>query len=145
MHGTILAGRIIMSAMFLFSGVMKLVDVSGTAGHIAEKGLPAPEALAIGVGLFEIVAGAMLVVGWHTRIAAWALAGFCVLSGVLFHNFWAFEGREAVAQMLNLFKNVTIAGGFMILAAWGPGKYALEGRTDRARSRDMQTGRLNIA
>ncbi len=141
MHGIILAGRILLSAIFIFSGAMKFIDVAGTAGHIASAGLPAPEFLAIAAGAFEVIAGLAILIGWQTRLAAWALAGFCILAGLLFHNFWAYEGQEQVAQMLNLFKNVTIAGGFLVLAAWGPGRYALDAR----RGHTVEAGRLNIA
>jgi putative oxidoreductase len=127
-NGAVLAGRILLAAMYVFSGTMKFVDVSGTAGHIADKGLPAPELVAIAAGTLEVVAGLAVMIGWRTRIAAIALAGFTVLAGVLFHNFWAYEGQEQVAQMLNLFKNITIAGGFMILAVYGPGRYSLDAR-----------------
>jgi putative oxidoreductase len=141
MNGAVLAGRILLSAMFIFSGAMKFIDVPGTAGHIAEKGLPAPELLAIASGSFEILAGTAVLIGWQTRIASWALAAFCIVAGVLFHNFWAYDGQEQVAQMLNLFKNVTIAGGFLVLAAYGPGRYAIEGR----KGSTIPGGSLHIA
>ena len=141
MHAIVLAGRILLSVMFIFSGAMKFIDVPGTASHIATAGLPAPEILAIAAGAFEVIAGLAILIGWQTRLAAWALAGFCILAGLLFHNFWAYEGQEQVAQMLNLFKNVTIAGGFLVLAGYGPGRHAL----DKRREHVIESGRLNIA
>jgi putative oxidoreductase len=143
MSAAVLGGRILITAMFLFSGSMKLIDVSGTAAHIEQAGLPLPSVVAVLTGLFEIGAGLMVLVGWHARMAAWALAEFCILSGLLFHNFWAFEGQEQVAQMLNLFKNVTIAGGFILLAEHAAGRYgfdARKGHTIRAHA-----GRMGMA
>lgn len=140
MNAAVLGGRILITAMFLFSGAMKLIDVSGTAAHIEQAGLPLPSVLAVLTGVFEIGAGLMVLVGWHARIAAWALAGFCVLSGLLFHNFWAFPADQQVAQMLNLFKNVTIAGGFILLAEYAAGRYGFDtrkGHTIRAQSGKM--------
>jgi putative oxidoreductase len=143
MYAAVLGGRILMTAMFLFSGTMKLIDVSGTAAHIEQAGLPLPSVVAVLTGLFEIGAGLMVLVGWHARIAAWLLAAFCVAAGVLFHNFWAFEGREQVAQMLNLFKNVTIAGGFIILAEYAAGRYGFDAK--RGHVFDAPSGRMGMA
>ena len=145
MNGVVLAGRILLSAMFIFSGAMKYIDVPGTAAHIAEKGLPVPEFLAVATGTFEVIAGLAILIGWQTRLASWALAGFCILAGLLFHNFWAYEGREQVAQMLNLFKNITIAGGFLVLSVYGPGRYALGGHGKHEKRGETYSGRLNIA
>jgi putative oxidoreductase len=144
MNGVVLAGRILLSAMFIFSGAMKYIDVPGTASHIAEKGLPVPEFLAIATGTFEVIAGLAILIGWQTRLASWALAGFCILAGLLFHNFWAYEGQEQVAQMSNFLKNVTIAGGFLILSVYGPGRYAVGGH--RRETGEIISGRgLHIA
>ena len=121
----------------LFSG---LLVVDGPLGE-GEAVVGVRVLLDFAIGAFEVIAGLAILIGWQTRIAAWALAGFCILAGLLFHNFWAYEGQEQVAQMLNLFKNVTIAGGFLVLAACGPGRYALDAR----RGHDVETGRLNIA
>ena len=47
----ILLGRILLVVLFLFSGVLKLIDVSGTAAHSQSKGLLAPALLAVAVNL----------------------------------------------------------------------------------------------
>lgn len=144
MNGAVLAGRILLSAMYVFSGTMKFIDVPGTAGHIAEKGLPIPEVTAIATGAFEVLAGLAVMIGWKTRYAAWLLAAFTVLAGVLFHDFWNYQGAEQVSQMLNLFKNITIAGGFIILGVYGPGRYAIDS-SRYAKVDEVPSGRLNIA
>ena len=61
--------------------------------------------------------------GLFTRWAAIALAGFCVLAAYLFH----YQPGDMM-QMINFMKNVTIAGGFLVLAGSGPGAYALDNR-----------------
>ncbi|MDW8283246.1 MAG: DoxX family protein, partial [Myxococcales bacterium] len=81
-----LAARVALATIFVVSGLGKLAGPTGTAAYIASKGLPLPLALAIGAGVLELVAGAMLLVGLRTRIAALALAAFVVLATVFFHN-----------------------------------------------------------
>ena len=124
----ILLGRILLVALFLFSGVMKLMDVSGTAAHIQSKGLPAPAVLAVAAGLLEVVAGLMVVVGWRTRLAVLVLAAFTTLASVLFHDFWNHAGREQINQLLHAFKNVAMIGGLIILYGAGPGTKSVDAR-----------------
>lgn len=71
----------------------------------------------------EILLPLAVVAGFMTRWAALALAGFCIAAAVLFH----LEPGDRM-QMINFMKNVTIAGGFLILAAAGPGAWALDNR-----------------
>jgi putative oxidoreductase len=112
----------------VFAGAVKFVDISGTAAHITEEGLPVGS-VAVVSGAFEVIAGLMILAGFGTRYAAVALALYCVVVAVIFHDFWTFtEREEIVAQMLNMFKNVTIAGGFLVLAAFGPGPISVDAR-----------------
>ena len=66
----VLLGRILLSVMFIMAGFPKLIDPSGTAGMIAGAGLPAATALAYLAGLFELVAGLFILVGFQTKITA---------------------------------------------------------------------------
>jgi putative oxidoreductase len=123
-----LAGRILMAALFLPSAWAKLANLAGTAGFIASKGLPMPMLLGAGAAALEIGAALALVAGWRTRWAALALAGFTLLAGVLFHDFWALPDAMAMAQRQAFFKNLGIAGGLLVLAAMGPGRLSLDAR-----------------
>lgn len=129
----LLVARILLSFMFITSGMAKLGDVSGTMAYVESGGLPgifAYPAIAL-----EILGGIAILVGWQTRIAVLALAGFAVVSAVLYHYIPAqnLEGMEAMGQMINFNKNLTIAGGFLALAAAGAGAWSLDARrgTDR--------------
>jgi putative oxidoreductase len=73
--------------------------------------------------LVETGGGLCILLGLWTRWAALALAGFCVLAGIIFH----YQPGDMM-QMINLMKNITIAGGFLVLAGAGPGAYALDNR-----------------
>ncbi|MCJ7996970.1 DoxX family protein [Rhizobium cremeum] len=135
-NAIILIARILLSFMFIYAGFGKLTDPSGTAGMITGAGLPAATALAYLAGLFELVTGLAVLVGFQTRIVGWALALFCVFTGLVFHSGtvaiegWP-EGALGWINALNgimLMKNFTLAGAYILLATYGPGAYSLDAR-----------------
>lgn len=132
----LLVGRIFLVGIFVFSGAVKFVDISGTAAHIGSKGLPGPALLATAAGAVEVICGSMIALGWKTRIAALALILFTAVAGLLFHDFWNVPaGREQIGQMLHLWKNLSIVGGLMVLAIAGPGRLSLDARLLKERGK----------
>jgi putative oxidoreductase len=116
-----LAGRALMSLLFLVSGFGKLMAPSATIAYMAAQGLPVPPA-AYGVSLLcEIGGGLAMLLGWQTRAVAAVLAVFCVVTAVAVHL--APENSE---QMINFWKNVAIAGGFLNVLAFGGGSFSLD-------------------
>jgi putative oxidoreductase len=132
----ILVARILLSFMFIFSGFGKLSDPAGTAGMIAGAGMPAATLLTYLAGLFELVTGLCVLVGFQTRIVGYALAVFCVFTGIVFHlptvsvpNFPPeATGWINALNFVNFLKNVTLAGAYLMLATNGPGVYSLDAR-----------------
>ena len=116
-----LAGRILLSAIFIQAGIGKLFGYAGTAAHMTEAGVPA--ILLPLVILTEAGGGLCVLLGLWTRYAAIALAGFTVLAGIIFH----YQPGDMM-QMISFMKNIAIAGGFLVLAGAGPGAYALDNR-----------------
>ena len=123
-----LVGRILLAIMFITSGFNKIGGLEGLAGYIASKGLPMPQVLAILTIVVELGGGILLVVGWKARWAAAALAIFCVLAAFIFHNFWAMPEAERMAQSQAFWKNITIAGGMLMVFAFGPGRFSIDRR-----------------
>lgn len=123
--------RVALAAIFLISGVGKLVGPAGAAGYIASKGLPWPMALAVGAGLLEVAGGLSVLVGLKARWGALALVGFLVPATLLFHNPVGLEGFEAQAAMIDALKNVAILGGLLLLAAVGPGPLSVDAKAAR--------------
>jgi putative oxidoreductase len=115
-----LAGRVLLAAIFVLSGIAKLGDPAGTAAYVASAGLPAPALAAWGAALLETLGGIALIAGFRTRLFALALAGFSVVAAMLFHSALADQN-----QMIHFMKNFAIAGGLLQLAAFGPGRFAL--------------------
>jgi putative oxidoreductase len=107
-----LAGRILLSVIFIISGYGKIGGYAATAAMMASKGIPG-ELLPL-VILLELGGGIAIVLGFQTRLVALALALFCIVSGVIFH----FQ-PGVQAQMINFMKNIGLAGGFLVLAQAG--------------------------
>lgn len=116
-----LAGRVLLAALFLISGLGKIGGYSGTAAYMASVGVPA--ALLPVVIATEVLGAAAIVLGWKTRIAAFLLAGFTLLSALIFHSHFADQ-----IQTIMFLKNVSITGAFLLLVANGAGPLSLDRR-----------------
>lgn len=114
-------GRVLIAAIFINSGIGKISGYAGTQAYMESQGVPGM--LLPLVILVEVVGGLAVVVGWQTRIAAFLLAGFCLVSAVLFHL--DFDNQM---QSIMFMKNVAIAGGFLFLVAHGAGALSLDNR-----------------
>jgi putative oxidoreductase len=122
----VLAGRILLATMFVLSGFTKISAYSGTQQYMEAVGVPG--VLLPLVIVLELVGGLMIAAGFFTRITALALAGFTLLSAVLFH---ADFGDQM--QTILFLKNLSIAGGFLMLTAFGPGALSVDARLHRGR------------
>jgi putative oxidoreductase len=139
-NAALLVARILLSFIFIMSGFGKLADPAGTAGMITGAGLPAATALAYLAGLFELVAGLFVLVGFQTKLTGWALALFCIFTGAVFHSGTiAVPGwPEAALGWLNtlnqimMMKNFTLAGAYLLLATVGAGAYSIDARRGTA-------------
>lgn len=114
-------GRLLLGIMFVLAGVSKLGAIEGTIQYMADAGLPS--FLAYPAALFELVAGLAVIVGYQTRIVALLLAGFCIVTAVLFH----YMPTDQI-QMAMMMKNLAVAGGFLVLAHAGAGPLSLDAR-----------------
>jgi putative oxidoreductase len=121
-----LVARILLSLMFIYSGFGKITGFEGTVGYIASKGLPLPQLMAIVAILCELGGGVLLLIGYKARWAALALAIFTLAAAILFHNYWAVEAAQKMAQQINFWKNISITGGMLVAFAFGPGRYSLD-------------------
>ena len=136
----VLVARVLLALMFIASGFGKLTDPGMTAGMIQGAGLPAATALAYIAGAFELVSGLAVLVGFQTRIAAGLLALFCLFTAFVFHsgaiNIPGFSpeanGLLTVFNGLMMWKNITLAGGYALLATVGAGEISVDARLGNA-------------
>ncbi len=119
----VLVGRILLSVIFILAGYGKITNLSGTAGYFAGTGLPVPMVTAVVVSLVELVGGIFILVGFFTRPTAYVLAAFCIATAFIAHFNFA-----DMNQMINFQKNFAMAGGFLVLAAFGPGALSVDAR-----------------
>lgn len=122
------AGRLLLAALFLPAGIAKITGFAGTVGYIASVGLPAATLAALAAIFVEVVGGIALVLGLGTRFAALALAFFTLVASFIFHAYWAVPADQAYVTELLFFKNIAVAGGLMVLAAWGAGGWSVDAR-----------------
>jgi putative oxidoreductase len=118
---TELTGRILLAAIFLIAGINKVGGYAGTQGYMEAMGVPG--VLLPLVIAFEVVGAIAIIVGWRTRLFAFLLAGFSLLSALLFHRALGDQ-----TQFILFMKNVAIAGGFLLLVARGAGGWSLDAR-----------------
>jgi putative oxidoreductase len=127
-----LVGRLLLAWLFVPAGWSKIAGFSGVAGYIASKGVPLPEVCAALAIAAELGLGLLLVVGWQARWAALGLAIFVAVITPIFHNYWAMPEAQVMMQKQAFNKNLAVVGGLLVLAAFGAGRFSLEGRRARA-------------
>ena len=116
-----LSGRALMSAIFLMAGATKVGAYAATQSYMESVGVPG--ALLPLVIALELGGGLAVLLGWQTRFSAFLLAGFCIVSGVIFHANFSDQ-----MQSILFMKNLAMAGGFLFLVAGGAGPWSLDAR-----------------
>jgi putative oxidoreductase len=122
----VLVGRILLGALFIISGFGKIAGYEGTAGYMASKGIPLVNVLLPAAIAIELGGGLLLAIGYKARWAALAIFLFLIPTTLIFHAFWGIDPKEAAMQQINFLKNVSIAGGMLMVFAHGPGAYSLD-------------------
>lgn len=118
----VIAARILAATIFITAGFGKLgAGYAATQGYMASAGVPG--ALLPFVIALEIGGGLALVLGFQTRLVAFLLAGFCIVTGLVFHT-----GSDQMQQIM-LMKNLAMAGGLLAFTAFGAGRPSLDGET----------------
>lgn len=121
----LLVARLCLAAVFLYSGVTKLVGWEGALTEFGGIGVPFP-ALAVLVTIVVQIAGSLAVAtGYGARPGAFVLAAFTVAATMIGHPFWMFEGADFHRQLTTALEHLAIVGGFLLLVARGPGALVL--------------------
>jgi putative oxidoreductase len=128
-NAALLAARLMLCLLFLASGASALGDIAGATGYFGSLGMPWAGPVAWAVCIFELAAGALVVIGWWTKVAALSLAAFSLAAAFIGH-YGEGGGDPALAFMhaQALMKDIAIAGGLLALAVAGPGSWSIDGR-----------------
>lgn len=116
----LLVSRVLLSSIFLFSGVKKILGFAATQAYMAQHGMKMTGMFLVLAILFEIGGGLSVLLGYLPRLGALALIAFLVPTTVVFHR----EFADPV-QVTQFAKNVAILGGLFAILATGGGGFSL--------------------
>jgi putative oxidoreductase len=114
-------GRLLLSSLFIWAGWGKLMNPSGTAQYFASYHLPAPEVLVWIVIIIELIGGLLILIGFQARWVALVLAIFCLVTAFAIHL-----PAGDLPNMINFYKNLSIAGGFLYVFGYGAGPLSVD-------------------
>lgn len=114
-----LGARVGLAIPFLTFGLLKFVHATSMATYIERHGLPGW--LVGPAAVFQLAAGMMVIMGLGTRVAAAALAVFCVVATSIFHS-----NLSDLRELSDFTKDLAATGGFLLLALSGPGTLSLD-------------------
>lgn len=126
-----LLGRVLLAALFLPSGVNKLLHLQDTIGAVAQAGIPYAQIAAPLAAAVETIGPLLLILGLFTRVGALALIAFTAAAAYFFHHYWDMSGAARTSNQINFWKNVAVIGGLLYVTAFGAGLFALDARRRR--------------
>jgi len=121
-----LMGRILVAALFIASGMTKLAAPTATQGYIASIGIPEPILAYVAAVVIELGGGVLLLLGYRVRYISLVLAAYCAITALLFHHALGDQN-----QLFHFLKNLAIAGGLLMVFAFGAGAWSLDARGAR--------------
>ena len=116
-------GRVLIAAIFLYSGFGKIMAPEGTQAYIAAAGLPLPIVGYVLAILVEVGGGLLLLIGYQTRLVALIIALYSIVAALAFHSQFADQN-----QLIHFMKNFCIAGGLLQIVAFGAGSMSVDAR-----------------
>ncbi len=114
-------GRVLLSLIFIISGILKVLDPAGTIAYIETSHLPLPQVAYVVALFIELGLGLALLVGFKAQLAAAGIAIFTFITALMFHS-----NMADPVQVIMFLKNITIIGGLLVVIAFGPGGYSVD-------------------
>jgi putative oxidoreductase len=124
----LLIARVLLVILFVLFGWSKLTGFSGTVAYMVTEGAPLPTVAAVIAVVMELGVGIAIALGFYTRPLAYLLMLYTLATAVIGHHYWTMPDAERMANMINFYKNTSIAGGLLLLCITGPGKYSIDRR-----------------
>jgi putative oxidoreductase len=126
--GVILIARLLLATLFLWGGAMKLLGYAEFVAYLRGLGVPFLQVTAPAVVAIEALGALLLIVGYRVKPLALGLAAYTIVTAMIGHNFW--DATDPVVQhdmVVHFWKNVAIAGGFLLLFVTGAGSISIDG------------------
>jgi len=114
----LLIGRLLFGGLFLYNGVNHFQNRAAMTGYAAYKGVPMPSLAILGSGVWLVVCGLSVIVGFRPEVGL--LMAVIFLAGVtpLMHNYWTATGPNArLADSINFQKNMALLGAALVMLA----------------------------
>jgi putative oxidoreductase len=112
---TLKVARVLMSLLFLISGVRKLLTWGATIAYFKALGVPLADVVVPLTILLEIGGAVALIFGWRIRYVAIVMAVYTFATAFVAHRFWQVDAAQFNGQLNNFFKNMAMVGGFLLL------------------------------
>ena len=126
-----LTARILVSQIFLMSGINKLMNPAQTQHEMADKGMFWVPLFFVGAVVFELVGGLSLLLGYKARLGALILILFLIPVTLVFHSFWTYaDPKEQMLNMILFMHNLTLIGGLLLFMTFGPGPLSFDRRKE---------------
>lgn len=122
----LLIARILLVVLFIVSGFPKILDFNSTVQYMASLQTPMPWAATLIAIVIEILVSILIVIGFYTRPLALIFAFYTLGTAIIGHAYWTMTGDQVAPNMINFYKNISIIGGFILLAIVGPGSISLD-------------------
>lgn len=127
-------GRLALGAIFVKSGLQKLMGLGAFAASLAGRGVPQSSMWAVIGATVEFVGGLLIVTGFRTRDASLLMILFVIVATGISHRYWEYAEAARRLQESQFFKNLAIIGGFLVLAMTGAGRFSLDALLQRRRT-----------
>lgn len=133
----ILLARLLLSLIFIISGVNHILNWTGSIAYMREAGLVVPQLLLPGAIVLLLCGGLFVLVGFHVRLGALLLILFLIPTTLLFHDFWNKDtALDAQREMISFLKNVGLLGGLLMVLGFGSGGFSVDGLLRRRRGKE---------
>jgi putative oxidoreductase len=120
-----LVARLLMSYVYLTSGLGKIFDWQGNVAYMDHHHLPMIPVLLATAAFVELAGSLCLISGYQARWAAFVMFGYTAVLTLLLHNYWVYIGDLAGVQETHFRKNLAIMGGLLMVSYGGPGRWAI--------------------
>jgi len=125
-HISTLAGRVLLSAIFLTSGVFHILHWGKSVTYMQTAGVPLPNLLLLLAVVCLLLGGLSVLIGIRARLGAVLLILFLIPTTLVFHSDWTAGSAEAGDQMLHFMKNLGLLGGLLMVVAFGAGGFSID-------------------